>query len=88
MTRFKPVEWDGDAVRYLDQRLLPREVRYERARTADEIVDAIKSLGVRGAPCIGVFGAYGVALLRRTHRGRRRDLRRLHSGFARRAPLR
>ncbi len=66
MTRFAPVGWDGDAVRYLDQRLLPREVRYERARTTDEIVNAIKSLAVRGAPCIGVFGAYGVALLRRT----------------------
>lgn len=53
-------------MRYLDQRLLPHEVRYERARTADEIVNAIQSLAVRGAPCIGVFGAYGVALLRRT----------------------
>ena len=29
-------------------------------------IGAIKSLAVRGAPCIGVFGAYGVALLRRT----------------------
>ena len=58
--------WDDDAVRYLDQRLLPHEMRYERARTADEIVHAIQSLAVRGAPCIGVFGAYGVALLRRT----------------------
>jgi methylthioribose-1-phosphate isomerase len=66
MTRFTAVEWDGDAVRYLDQRLLPREVRYVRAQTAEEIVGAIKTLGVRGAPCIGVFGAYGVALLRRT----------------------
>ncbi len=66
MTRFTPVEWDGDAVRYLDQRLLPSDVRYERASTADEIVGAIKSLAVRGAPCIGVFGAYGVALLRAT----------------------
>jgi len=60
------VAWDGSAVRYLDQRLLPHEVRYERARTADEIAGAIKSLAVRGAPCIGVFAAYGVALLRRT----------------------
>jgi methylthioribose-1-phosphate isomerase len=60
------VDWDGDAVRYVDQRLLPHEVRYERARSADEIVGAIRSLAVRGAPCIGVFGAYGVALLRRT----------------------
>lgn len=60
------VAWDGDAVRYVDQRLLPHEVREERARTVEEIVAAIRSLAVRGAPCIGVFGAYGVALLRRT----------------------
>jgi methylthioribose-1-phosphate isomerase len=66
MNEFIPVAWDGDGVRYLDQRLLPHEVRYERARTAAEIEGAIKSLAIRGAPCIGVFAAYGVALLRRT----------------------
>jgi methylthioribose-1-phosphate isomerase len=66
MKAFVPVEWDGDAVRYLDQRLLPHEVRHERAQTVDDIEGAIKSLAVRGAPCIGVFAAYGTALLRRT----------------------
>jgi methylthioribose-1-phosphate isomerase len=62
----KPLAWEGDAVRYLDQRALPFEVRHVRATTADEIVDAIVTLAVRGAPCIGVFGAYGIALLRTT----------------------
>lgn len=66
MTEFTAVAWDGDAVVYLDQRLLPHEVRYERAKTVDEIERAIATLAVRGAPCIGVFAAYGVALLRRT----------------------
>jgi methylthioribose-1-phosphate isomerase len=60
------VAWDGDAVLYLDQRWLPNEARYERARSADDVAAAIASLAVRGAPCIGVFGAYGIALLRRT----------------------
>jgi methylthioribose-1-phosphate isomerase len=59
-----PVAWGGDAVVYLDQRALPREIRHERARTVDQIEAAIVTLAVRGAPCIGVFGAYGVALLR------------------------
>jgi methylthioribose-1-phosphate isomerase len=63
---FTVVAWDGDAVRYVDQRRLPHEVRYERARTVGELEQAIKSLAVRGAPCIGVFAAYGVALLRQT----------------------
>lgn len=66
MSGFTAVAWDGDAVTYLDQRLLPGTVSYERARTVDEIVNAIKSLAVRGAPCIGVFGAFGTALLCRT----------------------
>lgn len=60
------VAWDGDAVRYVDQRLLPHETRYERAQSVEQIEDAIRTLAVRGAPCIGIFGAYGVALLRQT----------------------
>jgi methylthioribose-1-phosphate isomerase len=64
--RLTAVAWEGDAVVYLDQRLLPHEIRYERARTAEQIAGAIRSLAVRGAPCIGVFAAYGVALLART----------------------
>lgn len=58
------VTWGGDAVVYLDQRRLPHEIRRERATTVDEIEAAIQTLAVRGAPAIGVFGAYGVALLR------------------------
>lgn len=59
------IRWTGDAVEYLDQRLLPHEELLRRAATVDEIETAIKTLAVRGAPCIGVFGAYGIALLRR-----------------------
>ncbi len=58
------VSWAGDAVEYIDQRLLPSELRRERAHDVDSIVTAIATLAVRGAPCIGVFGAYGIALLR------------------------
>ncbi|HZZ64409.1 MAG TPA: S-methyl-5-thioribose-1-phosphate isomerase [Candidatus Baltobacteraceae bacterium] len=58
------VRWTGDAVEYIDQRLLPHQEVVRRASTLDEIESAIQTLAVRGAPCIGVFGAYGVALLR------------------------
>lgn len=58
------VRWGGDAVEYIDQRLLPHETRVCRACNVEEIEQAIRTLAVRGAPCIGVFGAYGVALLR------------------------
>lgn len=62
--RHEAVRWSGDAVEYVDQRLLPHEVRVCRACTPEELEEAIRTLAVRGAPCIGVFGAYGVALLR------------------------
>ena len=58
------VRYDGDALTYIDQRLLPHDVQRVEARNVDEIVEAIKTLAVRGAPAIGVFGAYGVAMLR------------------------
>ena len=60
------IRWRGDAVEYLDQRLLPHEALIRSAANIDELEAAVKTLAVRGAPCIGVFGAYGVALLRRT----------------------
>lgn len=59
------VTWEDDAVVFLDQRLLPFEVKQRRAQDADQIVEAIETLAVRGAPCIGIFAAYGVALLRK-----------------------
>jgi methylthioribose-1-phosphate isomerase len=67
VTSLDPVWWDGDAVGYVDQRALPGEIVRTRAATVDAVVDAIATLSVRGAPCIGVFGAYGVALARRLH---------------------
>jgi methylthioribose-1-phosphate isomerase len=56
------VWFDGDAVGYVDQRALPQTVARERATSVDQVVDAIRTLAVRGAPAIGLFGAYGVAL--------------------------
>lgn len=58
------VSWVNGAVEYLDQRLLPNEVRREIATSVEHLEEAIKTLAVRGAPAIGVFGAYGVAMLR------------------------
>ena len=63
------VWYDGDAVGYLDQRALPQTVVRARARSVDEVVDAIRTLAVRGAPAIGIFGAYGVALAAQLHAG-------------------
>jgi methylthioribose-1-phosphate isomerase len=61
------VWFDGDAVGYVDQRALPQALSRVRARSVDEVVEAIRSLAVRGAPAIGIFGAYGVALAAQLH---------------------
>ena len=65
------VWFDGDAVGFLDQRALPRAVVRERATTVDDVVEAIRTLAVRGAPAIGIFGAYGVVLAAQLHSGDR-----------------
>ncbi len=62
---FGVVWWDDDAVGYVDQRAVPHAVERRRATSVDEVVEAIATLAVRGAPAIGVFGAYGVALVGR-----------------------
>jgi methylthioribose-1-phosphate isomerase len=55
--------WDDGALCLLDQRLLPSEEAFVRCRTLDEVVHAIKSMQVRGAPAIGCTAAYGMALV-------------------------
>lgn len=59
---YLPIEWLGDRVRILDQTKLPRQEVYLELSDAQSIASAIKELKVRGAPAIGVIGAYGVAL--------------------------
>ena len=56
------IEWCGDHVRLIDQRLLPAELRFINAHTVDELCDAIVTMAVRGAPALGVAGAMGIAL--------------------------
>ena len=56
---------EGDAVVMIDQRKLPVEVIYVRAKTAAEVARAIKTMVIRGAPAIGVAAAMGIALAMR-----------------------
>jgi methylthioribose-1-phosphate isomerase len=56
------VAWTGDAIEIIDQTLLPAEERILRLTTPAEVIDAIRRLAVRGAPAIGVCGAFGVVL--------------------------
>ncbi|HEY1589846.1 MAG TPA: S-methyl-5-thioribose-1-phosphate isomerase [Rhodanobacter sp.] len=60
--RIRAVQWQGDHLRLLDQRLLPREERWIDCADASQITQAIRDLAVRGAPAIGIAAAWGVAL--------------------------
>lgn len=64
------VDWVGGAdgaVEIVDQTKLPETCQMMRLGSSDEVVEAIKRLAVRGAPAIGVAGAFGVALAVRAH---------------------
>lgn len=60
--RVRPLLWNGDSLRVLDQRVLPHRQEYLDCREYTQVVEAIKTLVVRGAPAIGIAGAYGVVL--------------------------
>src|SRR5262245_22601816 len=53
---------DGPAVALLDQTRLPAEEAYLTCTDVASLVDAIGRLVVRGAPLLGLAGAFGVAL--------------------------
>jgi methylthioribose-1-phosphate isomerase len=50
------------AVTVVDQTMLPHRFDFRDLSTEDEVADAIRTMVVRGAPLIGVTGAYGLAI--------------------------
>ncbi|MCA1954385.1 MAG: S-methyl-5-thioribose-1-phosphate isomerase [Anaerolinea sp.] len=60
----RTLEWDEpqQALRLIDQRLLPVRLEFLLCRRVDEVSEAIVNMAVRGAPAIGVAAAFGVAL--------------------------
>jgi methylthioribose-1-phosphate isomerase len=54
--------WLGNRLRVLDQTRLPQEEVYLELSRYQDVASAIAELKIRGAPAIGVAGAYGVAL--------------------------
>ncbi|WGP13944.1 S-methyl-5-thioribose-1-phosphate isomerase [Streptomyces sp. SH5] len=61
------LRWDDHTIVTLDQRALPHEQRHLRLSTVDDVITAITTLAVRGAPSIGLAGALGVALSAYAH---------------------
>ncbi len=58
----RPLRFARGALEVLDQTLLPGEERWLRLTTPAEVIAAIRRLAVRGAPAIGVAGAYAMVL--------------------------
>jgi len=58
----KTVEWKDNKVVMIDQTQLPNELVFVEFDDYNQVANAIKTLVVRGAPVIGVSGAFGLAL--------------------------
>ncbi len=65
MTR--TIDWTDGAVELIDQTQLPHHEVVLRIEEVPPLVDAISRLAVRGAPALGVAGAFGVVLAAQNH---------------------
>ncbi len=61
-TRLFAYRYKQNQLTILDQTRLPNKATYLQLKTYQQIIAAIKELKIRGAPLIGVAGAYGLAL--------------------------
>lgn len=58
----KTIDWSDNSVVMIDQTKLPNELIFVRYTDYLDVAKAIKNLIIRGAPAIGVAGAFGMAL--------------------------
>ena len=56
----EPILWRNSELNIIDQTLLPAECVEVKLATLAEVWEAIKAMKVRGAPAIGICGAFGV----------------------------
>ena len=61
-TPLKTIEWSNGKVRFLDQTRLPVESVFLEIGDYRDMIEAIRSLRIRGAPALGVATAYGIVL--------------------------
>jgi S-methyl-5-thioribose-1-phosphate isomerase len=61
-THYRALWYDGNVIKFIDQRKLPYSFEIFTARTVDDVAYAIKEMVVRGAPAIGAAAVYGMAL--------------------------
>ena len=56
------IEWKNNAIRIIDQTKLPRKLVYINCHDIKTLWKAIKTLQVRGAPCLGIAAGFGAVL--------------------------
>jgi len=62
VTGLRTVEWKNNKVIMIEQTKLPNELIFVEYDDFNQVANAIKTLIVRGAPAIGVSGAFGLGL--------------------------
>lgn len=62
---YRSIWFEGGDVIIIDQTALPSAFKTRTLASSEDVVNAIKTMAVRGAPLIGVAGAYGLALAMR-----------------------
>ena len=62
--KMRTIDWDEkkQAVIMIDQRRLPEKLVFLQANSANQLIKAIQTMAIRGAPALGVAGAFAVAL--------------------------
>ncbi|MDD5439106.1 MAG: S-methyl-5-thioribose-1-phosphate isomerase [Candidatus Omnitrophica bacterium] len=56
------IEWKNNRVRLIDQKALPHKLVFVDCLTAKDMFRVIQDLTIRGAPAIGIAGAFGMYL--------------------------
>ena len=59
---YRTIWFENNVVKIIDQTKLPHKFIIKELKTANDAINAIKTMEVRGAPLIGATAAYGLVL--------------------------
>ncbi|MCS7013837.1 MAG: S-methyl-5-thioribose-1-phosphate isomerase [Chloroherpetonaceae bacterium] len=70
------IVFENKRLTYLDQRFLPLKEVFVHTKDYRKVIEAIKTLAIRGAPLIGIAAAYAAALAVQAYKGKKSGLKR------------